>query len=311
MKRSHLRLALGSLAVFCFAGSAVAQSVALPPVISKAFGAAVIGVGGTTSVTVTITNPNAGSALAGVSFTDTLPAGLGFATPSALASTCGGVAVAASGPPATLSTTGGTLAAGATCTVSANVVGLVLGTDVNTVTVSSTPEGLGNTATATVVVAAAPTISKAFGAPLIGVGATTSLTFTINNPNPAVGLTGISFTDPLPAGLAFASPSGLAANCGGVAVAATGPPATVSLTAGALAAGASCMVSVNVKGISVGTQINSVTVASTSTGTGNTSNASLIVVQGAPYLRGSNMIGRGTQAGVITFDPGPADSFKR
>ncbi len=29
------------------------------------------------------------------------------------------------------------------------------------------------------------------------------------------------------------------------------------------------------------------------------------------YVRGSNMVGRRTQAGVMTWTPGPADSFKR
>jgi hypothetical protein len=32
---------------------------------------------------------------------------------------------------------------------------------------------------------------------------------------------------------------------------------------------------------------------------------------GGAYVRGTNLIGRGTQAGAITYDPGPADSFKR
>ncbi len=29
------------------------------------------------------------------------------------------------------------------------------------------------------------------------------------------------------------------------------------------------------------------------------------------YVRGTNLVGRGTRAGVMTYDPGPADSFKR
>ena len=29
------------------------------------------------------------------------------------------------------------------------------------------------------------------------------------------------------------------------------------------------------------------------------------------FVRGTNFIGRGTRAGQFTFDPGPADSFKR
>ncbi len=32
---------------------------------------------------------------------------------------------------------------------------------------------------------------------------------------------------------------------------------------------------------------------------------------GGQYVRGTNLIGRGVQAGQITYDPGPADSYKR
>ena len=29
------------------------------------------------------------------------------------------------------------------------------------------------------------------------------------------------------------------------------------------------------------------------------------------YVSGTNLLGRGTRAGVMTYDPGPADSFKQ
>ncbi len=32
---------------------------------------------------------------------------------------------------------------------------------------------------------------------------------------------------------------------------------------------------------------------------------------GGLFLRGTNMVGRGTTPGVMTYDPGPADSFKK
>src|SRR5262249_448838 len=70
--------------------------------------------------------------------------------------------------------------------------------------------------TATVAgVVAPPTIAKAFGAASIPVGSVTSLSFTITNPNAAATLTGIGFTDNLPAGLVIATPNGVTGRCGG------------------------------------------------------------------------------------------------
>ena len=55
-------------------GNDVTLSAIAPPTIAKAFGAPSILVNGTTTLTFTLTNPNAGIALTGVGFTDTLPA---------------------------------------------------------------------------------------------------------------------------------------------------------------------------------------------------------------------------------------------
>jgi uncharacterized repeat protein (TIGR01451 family) len=50
--------------------------VVAPPSIAKAFSPNPIAVGGVSTLTFTITNPNAGTSLTGVAFTDTFPAGL-------------------------------------------------------------------------------------------------------------------------------------------------------------------------------------------------------------------------------------------
>src|SRR5262249_5381291 len=153
------------------------------------------------TLTFTINNPNASVGLTGVAFSDTLPSGLVVATPNSLSSTCGGTTTATAGT-GSVSLTGGTIAGGGSCTIRLHVTGTTSGVKNNTTgAVSSTNGGTGATSnTATVTVGSPPTISKAFGASSIPLNGTTSLTFMINNPNASQSLTGLSFTDNLPAG---------------------------------------------------------------------------------------------------------------
>jgi uncharacterized repeat protein (TIGR01451 family) len=248
-----------------------------PPSISKLFGATSINIGQSTTLSFTITNPNA-SQLTGVGFTDAFPAGLVVATPSVVTGSCGGGTIAAGAGNSSASLSGATLAGGGSCTFSVNVSATTSGAKNNvTGAVTSTEGGAGNTGTASLTVNAplAPAIAKAFGATSINVGQSTTLTFTITNPN-ASQLTGVGFTDTFPAGLLVATPNGLTGSCGGGSVAATAATGSASLSGGTIAANGSCTFSVNVTAASAGTK-NNVTGAVTSIegGTGNTANASI------------------------------------
>jgi CSLREA domain-containing protein/uncharacterized repeat protein (TIGR01451 family) len=253
-------------------------TVASPPSITKAFGAASIPLNGTTSLTFTINNPNTGVALSGIAFTDNLPAGLVVATPNALNNTCGGTATAVAGS-GSISLSGGTLAANASCTVSVNVQGTTAGVKNNSVQVTSTEGGTGNTSNASITVVAPPVIIKAFGAASIPLNGSTSLTFTIQNNNTSTSLTGVGFSDTLPAGLVVSTPNGLTGSCGGGTITATAGTNVISLSGGTIAANSSCTFSVNVTGIAAGTQNNTTgNVTSTEGGTGGTASASVNVV---------------------------------
>lgn len=258
--------------------STASLTVGAPPVATKVFGATSIPLNGTTSLTLTINNPNAGLAFSGLSFTDAFPAGIAVAATPNLSNTCGGTATAAPGA-ASVSLAAGTLAAGATCTVSLDVQGVGSGVQNNSVSVSAAESGAGNTATASITVAAPPTISKAFGAASIPLNGSTSLSFTINNPNPSTALTGVGFTDTLPAGLVISTPNGLTGSCGAGTITATGGAGVVSLSGATLAAGGSCTFSVSVTGTTGGGK-NNVTgsVTSAEGGVGSTAAATLAVV---------------------------------
>jgi len=123
-----------------------------------------------------------------------------------------------------------------------------------------------------------PTLLISFGAANIALNGTTSLTFQLSNPNAGSSLTGIGFTDNLPAGLAVATPDGLTGSCGGGAITAAAGSGSVSLSAATLAANASCSFAINVSATATGTQ-NDTTSAVTSTegGSGKTASASITV----------------------------------
>ena len=132
----------------------VVITVIAPPSIAKAFSPTSVPLNGASTLTFTLTNPNTGTALAGVAFTDTLSSGLVVSAPNGLTDTCGGTAGASVGG-ATISLTGGSVAASATCTVAVSVTGSSVGTFTNTTgAVSSANGGTGNTATAVLTVTA-------------------------------------------------------------------------------------------------------------------------------------------------------------
>jgi uncharacterized repeat protein (TIGR01451 family) len=306
-------------------GTAAASiDVVAPPTISKAFSPTTITLNGTTALTFTITNPAANTvALTGVAFADTLPTGLVVSTPNGLSNTCGGTATAVAGS-TIISLTGGTInAPNTTCIVNVTVTGTSAGQYTNTTgAVSSTNGGAGNIASANVTVTTPPTITKAFGAGAIPLSGTTSLTFTITNPSTAGAMTGVAFSDSLPAGLVVSTPNGLTGTCGTGNVTATAGSQSVSLTGGTIATSGSCVVSVNVTATIAGNQVNttgsvSAIIVGTVGGTGNTATASLNVLapdltiakshagnffqgqNGATYTLTVSNTGAGPTAGVV------------
>jgi uncharacterized repeat protein (TIGR01451 family) len=256
----------------------------VPPAIAKSFGVATLALNETTTLTFTLTNPDPGAGLTGASFTDALPAGLVVASPNGLTGACGGTVTAVAGG-STVTLANGVLPASSSCTIRLNVTGLTTRAKNNTTSaVTSTEGGTGGTASASIAVVVPPTIAKAFGALDIVLNGTTTLTFTLANPDQLTALTGVSFTDPLPAGLVVATPNGLTGTCGGTVTAVAGG-GSVALVNGALAVGGSCTITLNVTGVTPGEK-NNVTSAVTSNegGTAGTASASLVVVTKAAQV---------------------------
>ncbi len=156
LRRESLVLCIAGLfwSVGCGGGSGGSPPPTLrPPTVAKQFGAASVPLNGNISLTFNLSNPNSGSALSGISFTDSLPTGLTVATPNGLTGTCGNGPITAAAGSSSISLSGTTLAGAAACTFAVNVVGTTAGAQNNvTSPVTSTEAGSGNTASAHITV---------------------------------------------------------------------------------------------------------------------------------------------------------------
>jgi hypothetical protein len=140
-------------------------------------------------------------------------------------------------------------------------------------------------APAAALAASPPTLTSSFTPTSITVGNTSALSFTITNPNSSGSLTGIAFTDALPAGLVVDNPNGTNGTCGSASVLTAAPgSSTISLTAGKLAAGASCTVSADVTSNVAGTYTNSTGPASSNEGGAGGGDTQALTVFGNPTV---------------------------
>src|SRR5579872_266732 len=190
-----------------------------PPTIAASFGAATIGVNGTTALTFTIANPNSGTSLTGVGFSNTLPAGLIVATPNGVTGSCGGGTITAAAASNSISLSGASLTSVApsnSCTFSVNVTGTTAGVKSEvTGAVTSNEGGAGSTASASITVVAAPVITLTLshtGNFTAGQnGATYNLVVANAGTSPTAGL--ITVTEVAPTGMSLVSIAGTGWTC--------------------------------------------------------------------------------------------------
>ncbi|MBL8520264.1 MAG: DUF11 domain-containing protein, partial [Betaproteobacteria bacterium] len=182
--------------------------------ITKSFSASVFEVGGTSTITFTLTN-NTGANATGVAFTDMFPGGMQNNAVAAT-NTCGGAVTATNGATA-ISLAGGAINAGASCTITKQVTGTAGGVFTNTTSgVTRTGDAVpGNPASAPYTVVAAPTVVKSFTPSSVNSGDTTTITITVSNPNTTttVTRTGVVFTDNYPANVSNVNPLSVTLNC--------------------------------------------------------------------------------------------------
>jgi len=252
--------------------------------ISKAFNPATIQSGGTSTVTLTLTNPN-NTSRTNASFTDMLVNM--SAKGGTVGGTCTGTTPSSLSAGATnLSFSGITIPANSSCTVTFDVTSSTPGTQPNQtsgVTTTQTPTAGSPSNTANLTVVAPPTLTKSFNPTAINAGGVSQLSLTFTNPAGNPALTNLAVNDPLPSGVTVAASPGLVNTCNGTVTGATTGSNSISLSGGSLPAGASsCQVQVNVTSSTPG-QANNTTGNVTATGsgvnvTGTQASASLTVV---------------------------------
>jgi uncharacterized repeat protein (TIGR01451 family) len=239
--------------------------------------------------------------------------------------TAGSFTVTASGFPIPSLSEAGSLPSGITFTDNGNGTATLAGTPASgtsgsySLTLTALNSVGSDSQILTLTVASPPTITKVFGTATIALNASTSLTFTITNPNTTAGLTGVAFVDNLPSGLVVSTPNGLTGACGAGNITASAGSQSISLTTGTVATSSSCTFSVNVTATAVGNQVNTTgSVSATIGGTGKTATASLNVLapdltiakshtgnffqgqNGATYSLTVSNVGAGPTAGAVT-----------
>lgn len=254
-----------------------------PPTIGKAFSPTTINVGDVSTLTITLSNPNAGPAALIAPLIDALPAGVVVAAVPNISNTCGGVVTAVAGT-GTVTLTGGAIPGGApgTCTVTVNVTAATAGNYVNTIPAGALLTSVGSNifpaiATLTVVsIDGPPTIAKAFSPATINAGGVSTLTITLINPSAGAATLIAPFIDTLPAGVVIAAVPNASNTCGGAVTAIAGG-GTVTLTGGAIPGGAPgvCTVMVNVTAAAAGNYINTIPAGALQTSRGNNSSPAI------------------------------------
>ncbi len=297
-----------------------AVDVLAPPVIKKLFSKTKIrattlanpcglapGLDCKSTVTITMTNPTGNMAdIKGVILIDSFGTNLALANPPN--ASFAGCASGAAFSPLPAAGTGSvtfnnpTLPSNpnTTCTIQFDVVGIAVGRYKNNAVAgsSNTLEGRDDE---DIIVVGPPTLSKRFNPRGIKQGGTTTLSFTLdsNNSDSEAVLTGITFTDDLPAGFVVTSPSISGANavCGGQLNTTLIGGTRIQLTGATLSPGTPCPFSLNVTGNApIGLYTNTTsTITSNEGGTGDPATAPIAILQPLLFEKSFRKVSDNTQ----------------
>ena len=274
-----------------------AVTIAAAPGFSKVFSPDTIELGRIGTLTYTVDNSASPLAASNLDFTHIMPSGIIVSYQPNASTTCTGGTLTATGGGGVVRYSGGTVAAGATCTVSVDYRAEQVGTRQSTTGTFTSSLGSSGTASDTLTITQPDPLlfGMAFTPDSIVQGETTTLTFTIENGS-ALLASSIAFTNTLPAGLVVADQPNVSNTCIGGAVTAVAGSGTITYSGGQLTPiAATCAISVDVKATGSGSMVNVSGDLTSSLGNSGTATDTLTVAAD-------------TTAPVLTLD-GVPDSF--
>ncbi|MEM7028973.1 MAG: hypothetical protein AAF629_05230 [Chloroflexota bacterium] len=258
-------------------GAATAMITVNPqPTFSKGFVPDSIGLGLTSTLVFTIDNSLSTVDATGLTFTDTMPSAITIATPVNSTTTCSGLSLNVLAGTNVITVSNGTVSAGTSCTISVDVVGMMIGAYTNTTGYLTSSLGTSSVASDILTINPQPIFSKSFSPDGIGTDLTSTLVFTIDNTASTFATSGLTFIDNLPSGMVVATPANEATGCGGSVTAVSGS-SIISYSGGMVGSGTSCTVSVDVTSSIAGTYINTTEPLNSSLGSSDVANATLVV----------------------------------
>ena len=132
--------------------------------------------------------------------------------------------------------------------------------------------------------AAAAVITKSFNPAVVALNGTSIATITVTNPNAAVPLTNIQFSDTMPAGIDLITQTGGTCSTlatGGGMFSINPGTETFSSTSSVLAGGQSCTITVRVTGTVIGVHLNTTSQVTSSEAPPGAAASATLTVQGA------------------------------
>jgi uncharacterized repeat protein (TIGR01451 family) len=234
--------------------------------LAKSFTPALIAAGGTSVLQITINNTMTGAvALSALALNDTLPANVVIAPAPTASTTCGTGVVSAVAGGTVVGLAGGTLAAGASCSIFVTVTSATSGIYINTILPNALSDAQSSTnlvqaqATLNVGNASGVGISKTFAPISIAANGVSTLTISVvNNAASAVALSGMGLSDTLPGSVRVAPLPNAATTCTGGTVSAAAGATVVALSGGTVAANATCTITLSVTSPTAGVFTNTI-----------------------------------------------------